>query len=139
METEFRGKRLDNGKLVFGDKLTIGKKVYIVNNYDVPVGYYFFDKPNGDRINLCGSMLSCLVEVDPASVGMFTGKMACDKRKIFAGDMVGNYSVLGVVCWDENRAGFLVKHKDKCYALTDIMNLSISGNMTDTPELMEAK
>ncbi len=66
-DIKFRGKRIDNGELVYGDKFTIGDKVYIIYNPEIRV---FEWRPQESG---CQRGVQGFVEVLPGSVGQYTG------------------------------------------------------------------
>ena len=74
----FRGKRIDNGEWSFGDLLHSNTgKTYIVE---------LVDDDSGRIIRVCH------IEVDPTTVGEFTGLTDKNGTKIFEGDIVDYFS-----------------------------------------------
>lgn len=118
-EIKFRGKDVFTGKWAYGD-LVHNKKITATDLVDrTMVGGY---------------------EVDPDTVGQFTGLCDCEGNEIFEGDIVKSES-----------AGFcgVVKYTDTAYTIfLGEMNgallislqtcaLEVIGNMFDTPELLK--
>jgi len=140
-EILFRGKRLDNGEWVEGG---------------VVQGVVHELWRNSDRayITVFPEFLSRLKleEVDPSTVGQYTGKMDVNGKKVFEHDILQLYTV-----WvDGTRtksAKVIVQWwtNDQCYVLTtkegyhcaDFGNygrpeyLEVIGNIHDNPELLE--
>lgn len=127
-EILFRGKRMDNGEWIFG---------------------YYFQKKNplsedGLLVKHCISDLLLFgAEVDPETVGQYTGLEDKNGRKIFDGDIVEGLDYTaedrgyGIIGFDEG--AFDVSNNDICgtfyenYWGTDF---EIIGNVYDDPELM---
>lgn len=90
-EILFRGKRLDNGEWIEGDGIHYPKSI----NY---LGSCWIDG--------MGECANDWVQVDPATVGQFTG--LCDKNgvKIFEGDIIST---------DIKRPYLIVEFRDGCF------------------------
>lgn len=128
-EILFRGKRVDNGKWIFGDLRHIFHGEYRT---------HIVDNSNGLNNGVCG------LEVDPSTIGQFTGLTDRNDIKIFEGDII-NYNDWwdewsGVVKYDSNDAQFIVWFTDDdiadfgslCYG-----DCNVVGNIYDNPELLE--
>ena len=124
---KFRGKDILSGDLVYGDLIHgVGSKnsrMYILPTV----------------VNLAG-IKNCHpldgVEVDPETVGQFTGLFDKNGKEIFEGDIIEEE----IVYFDDLYLGFFVKgdfvegeHKP----LYDIHLPEIIGNIFDNPELLK--
>ena len=115
-EIKFRGKRVDNGEWVYGGIIFIdGCKPHIFCNY--------------------GS-----IEVDPATVGQYTGLKDNNGREIWEGDIVEwenlmQTKIRSVIAYQERMFCFVDAHNNPqeiwCYSFTKI------GNIHDNPELLK--
>jgi uncharacterized phage protein (TIGR01671 family) len=93
------------------------------------------------------------VEVDPATVGQFTGLTDKNGKKIFEGD-IGRYkqtdgatqngkpiTCIGKVIYNAKTASFAVESKDKAgckyFDYFPIKDFEVIGNIHDNPELLE--
>lgn len=140
-EILFRGKRLNDGKWVYGSLIqmdNVGSQSFI---------FPFYKYASSLTCDQIVSMF--MVVVDPATVGQFTGLYDKNGKKIFEGDVVG--------CWDiyhENYAkGEVIKkitgewlfypylQHGRFWALfsNDIGEcpVEVIGNIHDNPELLE--
>lgn len=141
-EIEFRGKRLDNGDWLHGD--------LIHDNYQ---GCYIY--PN-DCTGLYKEN-----EVDPDTVGQFTGMKDKHGKKIFEGDIllwtrksvhiegcpIQDFSDKCVIYYDNDKCGFRFRCKLDCGSCIGNLDFSddrakesyieIIGNIYDNPELLE--
>ena len=113
-EIKFRGKRVDNGEWVYGGIIFIdGGKPHIFCNYGG-------------------------VEVDPATVGQYTGLKDKNDREIYEGDILTDkYESIGTVDWWN--AGFVVNFGDVDISqIADCFDESYQmwfiGNIHDNPE-----
>lgn len=146
----FRGKRIDNGEWEYGDLFHNHDKRIFIGELVVT------DKTDAltcDKYELGINF----VEVDPDTVGQFTGMTDKNGKKIFEGDIVKVYedidyrigrhksnrktrTIIGVVVFDKKRFEYQIKNKE--YNLT-LFRLSkkdtneIIGNIHDNPELVE--
>ena len=134
-EILFRGKRTDNGEWVEGFYIVIGNP---------------FTKDGLPMRHCIAVDKTCFYyEVDPATVGQFTG--LCDKNgnKIFEGDIVTRYKENFLVIFDDAiySACFGLFGKDRYGERTFFsfdfsepsIALAVIGNIHDNPELMEAE
>ena len=149
-ENLFRGKRRDNGEWVYGSLFVGFKKSYICPE---AIAMYNFDGA------LC---LGGFVEVDPSTIGQYTGLKDNNGKMIFEGDIIksdnGRHSAISVVKFGEyypklffamldicctgvqhlNANGFYLesaKHEDMI--LFKSRNLVVIGNVHDNPELIK--
>lgn len=131
-EGEFRGRRLDNGEWIEGD---------LVRHYE-----------NQRRFILYGQMAytytECGIErlvserfheVDPATVGQYTGLRDEDGKKIYEGDIVlisDTHTVF--VEYSEERAAFAFtcKNRPMCADFLEVY-YEVIGNIHDNPELLK--
>lgn len=123
-EILFRGKRTDNGEWVQGYPCRYGwtgkEKDYIIPDY---------------------ASALYTIEIDPETIGQYTGLTDMNGNKIFEGDIVWNsYNEdYGKVEWDNDTARFIIT----CSTFTVNFNsvwseeLEIVGNVYDNPEMIE--
>lgn len=137
-EIKFRGKRLDNGEWIEGDLLRMN-------------GHWFiFPDPAPGGIDK--------YEVDPATVGEFTGLKDKNGKEIYEGDLLyldkypficdGEINYLAEVDWSDDDLGFSAwyrLHKDSsvrgisdgCPCPLFDGYFEIKGNIHDNPELLK--
>ncbi len=124
-EIKFRGKRLDNGAWEYGDLVQFGQKCHTPCKCAIIPGTASGSEP------LCKVLLD--YEVNPATIGQYTGLKDKSGRKIYEGDIVEHeyYHSNRVVKWDEDQAKFdgWYKSEEKHYR--------IIGNIHDNPELLK--
>lgn len=121
-EILFRGKRLDNGEWIYGSLLNFG-------------GEY--------EISDCNTVDYSRYEVDPSTVGQYTGMQDIGGEKIFEGDVVNvlfgaTCSVLMMV--HQYRGAWCITEIDgdteTNHLLSDYM-VRIHTNIHDNPELLK--
>lgn len=120
----FRGKRPNSGNWVYGSLLVW---------------------PDGDTyITELESREFCLTmqnrDVDPATVGQFTGLYDADGCEIYEGDIVKNESAgfFGVIKFKDS--AFIIdidKIKGPLFACLQTGSLEVVGNIHDNPELLK--
>ena len=130
----YKAKRLDTGKLVFGDLICSDEKAYILTAADK---FYM--------VVSVSQHLGCRgIEVDPSTVCEFTGLLDKNGKKIFENDIVNGswpYATRGVVIWDYFRCGFYVvptdglkkAGTDREYKMNSC-KLEVIGSIHDKPE-----
>ncbi len=116
-EIKFRGKRLDNGKWVFGDLMT--------------------KYPHHEGLTIVEH--GCVYhEVDPKTVGQYTGLKDKHGGEIYEDDIVRPLSEgYGDAYFDEGQ--FWINWSEGLQPLVDCYReLTVVGNIHDNPELLEA-
>lgn len=135
-EILFRGKRLDNGEWAIGylfDDGIIDRKRTFVGGLVVTDA----KDATSDRYEICIDFC----EVDPATVGQYTGLTGKNGAKIFEGDILKfQFHDIGeqkaVVVWDERYAMFSVKPIAN-FQYAALRDGTVIGNIHDNPELLK--
>lgn len=135
-EIIFRGKRIDNGEWVEGN-------LFVPDKVD-------FRKPPTE-ILMGTNIVRISYEVDPATVGQYTGlKDKTGLKRIFEGDIVKAqddliyspfcFGIVGKVACIET--GFFIEPKDPTeseYLFNECAVYEVLGNIHDNPELLEVR
>ena len=115
-EILFRGKRTDDGEWVYGD---------VQHDYD--------GSPRCIS-DYCGAN-----PVDPATVGQYTGK-SVKTGKVFDGDIGKSIDGLFLVCWDDEKAAFVMRFLEYPYETLYIEEMwddaEVIGNIHDNPDMI---
>jgi len=122
-EIKFRGKRKNNGEWVYGCYYQYSDgRVAILTHEDIGFQYW-----TGKQ------------QVDPKTVGQYTGLKDKNDKEIYEGDIVkanmdfgpgGMAEQTTSIYWDENVGGWQFNYFDKA-------TIEIIGNIHDNPELLE--
>lgn len=123
-EILFRGKRVNNGEWFQGYPCHYGwigkEKDYIIPDY---------------------ASALYTAEVDPETIGQYTGLTDVNGNKIFEGDVVRyDYEEeRGIVQWDNDTARFIITCSTFISDFDSVYGeeLEIIGNVYDNPELLE--
>ena len=135
-EILFRGKRIDNGEWVYGNLNILNGCIYHI----VPLQVY---------IHTSGIPVSEFYDVDPSTVGQYTGLTDKNGKKIFEGDICRfdndepdeserytNYAVQ----WDCVNCRYVVVdayNREDCLDIFFAKHAEVIGNVHDNPELLE--
>lgn len=132
-EILFRGKRIDNGEWVEGFYCQRKEKILggIKTRHMILV-------PDADSYS--GARW---IDVNPTTVGQYTGLTDKNGKKIFEGDVVkGFYKptdklVCGSVKYENHLARMLILNRGVCAGLSHCHHVEVIGNIHDNPELLE--
>lgn len=130
---KFRGKRLDNGEWIYGSLLVIEDTYFIIEPAD-----FSYDNDTDETAFWFDSTEQ---EVDPATVGEYTGFKDLHGKDIYEGDILTDeYGSIGEVEWVNGE--FVVSFGDvEMYSLSNYFDGSCQmwtiGNIHDNPKLLE--
>ena len=126
-EIKFRGKRLDNGEWVVGSYIE-------AENRDLSIAHQIVPYESGEAVR----------EVDPATVGQFTGLKDKNGRDVWEGDIIYDGRQFNVkwdsrdACWTGEMHNDLQQRLDLAFLITH-KQTRIIGNIHDNPELLKTK
>lgn len=138
----FRGKRIDNGEWVIGNRIDDGVTgqvfIHTVGN----------SVNESDKVGEEGCLQFVTFEVAPATICQCTGLKDKNGNLIWENDIVKHYNddahpesyCTGTVLWDENYAGFYRTSKEYGLSKPRINSdciYEVVGNVFDNPELLE--
>lgn len=149
-EILFRGKRVDNGKWVYGDLIQSGEKHRPIDREDIPFSNsYIIRKTTPSYTDGCLKgcewlLSSHAVHVDPFTVGQYTGLKDKNGTMIFEGDevdIIPENEEIGVIEWADGEAMFVINGDGWCATFDNYYpyDVEVIGNIHDNPELVERK
>lgn len=122
---KFRGKRVDTGEWAYGSLETTWNNKTFIWIPQAPLGL--------------------VIEVDPATVGEFTGMVDKAGREIYEGDICQDKYGIGEVRWLQEHCSFVIRTvnpEHRYFSLQSdgqLKSTEIIGNIHDNPELMEGE
>lgn len=123
-DIQFRGKRTDNGEWVYGN---------LVRGCDEKYAYIVEFGNN----ELCRNY----VNVNPDTVGQYTGLADKNGTKIFEGDIGRRRDDIFLIDWSEEKAAFVMIFHDYICEILYLEEMwddaEVIGNIHDNPELLE--
>lgn len=123
-DIEFRGKRTDNGEWVYGN---------LVRGCDEKYAYIV---EFGNK-----EMCRNYVDVNPETVGQYTGLTDKNGKKIFEGDIGRRRDDIFLIDWSEEKAAFVMIFNDYICEILYLEEMwddaEVIGNIHDNPKLLE--
>lgn len=98
-----------------------------------------FIQPTTNKVFIFDCVTDDKIPVNSETVGQCTRLEDYDGYKAYEGDIVQDLDdgTLGIVYWDEEEAGFLIKFDNVAVLAKDISYYQVIGNKWDNPELLK--
>lgn len=136
-EILFRGKDADNGEWVYG------YYAHLKNMHDVKADIIY----TGYADMYMGSILSESYEVNPKTIGQYTGLKDKNGTRVFEGDIVKYTEIdidgsddkyIGVIYYNQSKANYVIQKRKYMvnFVTSWIGDVEVIGNIHDNPELM---
>ena len=143
-EILYRGKLVQNGAWVYGYYCKMGETTYAFEEdyqkYPVKTFHMIAQESMTDS-GLPNKLR--LYEIDPETVGQYTGKNDRNAKKIFEGDILRNDSTGEIVSvwWDEDHCCFVCRGGEVSPVQVGSVSYqsTIIGNVHENPEILEQK
>lgn len=140
-EIKFRGKMIPENEWIFGTILRIPAPPVCFGKSETDKYYIQFPDPRYmPDWNMPYKMVQG--EVNPDTIGQYTGLKDKNGKEIYEGDIVGDNKIKWIVKWNKNRMGFsLYPTTEQLYDEMPInvenkLGFKILGNIYDNPELL---
>ncbi len=140
-EIKFRGKMIPENEWIFGTILRIPAPPVCFGKSETDKYYIQFSDPRYmPDWNMPYKMVQG--EVNPDTIGQYTGLKDKNGKEIYEGDIVGDNKIKWIVKWNKNRMGFsLYPTTEQLYDEMPInvenkLGFKILGNIYDNPELL---
>lgn len=134
-EIKFRGRRFDNGEWVYGSLISVDDTAFIIDKSDIDY--------NPDTNTTAFWFDITEDEVDPATVGQYTGLKDRDGKEIYEGDSIsGSYGIYGLEIAgiiEPVIGGFVLRCPNGGYLTFGDFHGCVFhkvGNIHDNPELL---
>ena len=125
-EIVFKGKRIDNDEWVEGSYCHAEK----------------LDRSGDEHFIIEYSANDSSYRVRPETVGQYTGKVV-KTGKVFDGDIGKSIDGIFLVCWDDEKAAFVMRFNEYPYETLYLEEMwddaEIIGNIHDNGELLEVR
>lgn len=142
----FRGKDTDTGRWYEGFYMALSDTTYCFKedydrHPDNTKHYIVFDQ----MTDWCLPNRHLQAEVDPTTVGQYTGLNDKNGKRIFDGDIVRHYNnerdpsafEIGVICWNEKYASFERTSSPEAVRVHSSCRYDVIGNIHDNHDLLE--
>lgn len=146
-EYKFRGKSVETGEWVFGSLIKMNNRCKYGNN---PMFSNFWIMEITDGLDIdcfIGKGVKAsnvLIQVDPKTVGQYTGLQDHNDKDIYERDLLQDENGIGEVEWVHEHCAFLVFTRNpstyhKLESDGSLNNTEIVGNIDEHPHLLEVE